>query len=134
VVRPGDRILDVVPDQRELVVEAQISSQDADDVASGMKADVRFPGLGARGFIRIPGEVRRLSADRFKDERTGGDYFVVEVGVPPEQLKQLGGDAKDSVLRSGMPAEVIIPLRARTAMQYLWEPLDRAIWRSFREN
>lgn len=136
VVRPGDRILDVVPDQREMVVEAQISSQDADDVASGMKADIRFPGLGSRGFTRIHGEVRRLSADRFKDERTGRDYFVIEIGVPPAELQKLAHEReeKEVLLRSGMPAEVIIPLRARTAMQYLWEPLDKAIWHSFREH
>jgi HlyD family secretion protein len=136
VVRPGERILDVVPDQREMVVEAQISSQDVNDVASGMKADVRFPGLGARGSTRVNGEVRRLSADRFKDERTGRDYFVVEVGVPATEMKKLAHEreAKQVMLRSGMPAEVIIPLRPRTAMQYLWEPLDKAIWHSFREH
>lgn len=136
VVQPGERILDIVPTARELVIEAQIQSADADDVFAGKTVDVSFRSLGSRGQTRVEGAVRRISADRFQDDRTGRDYFVVEVAVSHAELERLARarGVKALELRAGLPAEVIIPLRSRTALQYLVEPLEQSIWRSFREH
>lgn len=136
VVRPGERILDIVPEQTDLVVEAKIKPQDSDDVRSGGTADVRFTSFGSRGQNRVSGIVKTISADQLVDERTGAPYFVVQVSVPREALAQLAQErhTKDLGLRAGLPAEVILPIRSRTALQYLFEPLDQAIWGSFREH
>jgi HlyD family secretion protein len=136
VVRPGERILDIVPDQRDLVVEAKIKPQDSDDVRPGSAADVRFTSFGSRGQSRVHGVVKRISADRMVDERTGAEYFTIEISVSREELARLSSERqeKDLGLRAGLPAEVMLPLRSRTALQYLLEPLDQAIWGSFREH
>jgi HlyD family secretion protein len=136
VVRPGERILDIVPAERELVVEAKIKPQDGDDVRPGQPADIRFASFGSRGQSRVHGTVQRVSADQLVDERTGAAYFVVQVSVSREELARLALERKvnDLGLRAGLPAEVILPLRERTALQYLLEPLDQAIWGSFREH
>lgn len=136
VVAPGERILDIVPDNADLVVEANISPQDADDLAVGAKAEVRFVALERRRFSQASGTVRRISADSFRDERTGRDYFLAEISVTPEEMQRLAKRRHEArvPLRPGLPAEIVVPMRKRTALQYLLEPLDQSLWRSFREH
>lgn len=136
VVGPGERILDIVPDRADLVVEANISPTDADDLKVGDRAQVRFVALERRRFAQADGIVRRVSADSFRDERSGRDYFLAEVAVPPVEMKRLAARRHEArvPLRPGLPAEIVVPVRKRTALQYLLEPLDQSLWRSFREH
>lgn len=136
VVAPGDRILDIVPDRADLVVEANISPQDADDLLVGATAQVRFVALERRRFSQANGIVKRVSADSFRDERSGRDYFLAEVSVPPAEMKRLAERRSEArvPLRPGLPAEIVVAVRKRTALQYLLEPLDQSLWRSFREH
>jgi HlyD family secretion protein len=136
VVQPGELIMSIVPDNSALVVEARISPNDADDLVTGSRADVRFTSLEGRNYSRASGTVSRVSADSFQDERTGADYFIAEVEVTPQELDALAQmrGQKTLPLRPGLLAEVIVPIRKRTALQYLLEPLDQSIWKSFREH
>lgn len=136
VVAPGERILDIVPTNSELVVEARIAPQDADDLAAGAVALVRFVALERRRFSQAEGVVRRLSADSFRDERSGRDYFIAEVTVSAEEMQRLAQSRQQTAvpLQPGLPAEIVVPIRKRTALQYLLEPLDQSLWRSFREH
>lgn len=136
VIAPGERILDIVPEQTELVVEARVSTNDADDLALGHKAQVRFTAFEGRSFARVDGAVSRISADSFQDERSGGEYFKVQVQVGVEELQRLARMRGETTLplRPGLPAEIVVPIRKRTALQYLTEPLDQSVWKSFREH
>jgi HlyD family secretion protein len=136
VVAPGERILDIVPDESELVVEAKVSTHDADDLAVGDRAEVRFTAFEGRSFARAAGVVRRISADSFQDERTGGEFFKVQVEVTQAELERLAAKRNESTLplRPGLPAEIVVAIRKRTALQYILEPLDQSIWKSFREH
>jgi HlyD family secretion protein len=136
VVAPGAKIMDVVPENQPLVIEAQVRPEDADDIAPGMRTEIRFTGLSGRTTPILHGAVRRVSADRFTDERTGGAYFVIEAEAPRAELERLARIDRHAttVLKAGIPAEVVVPLRKRTALQYLVEPLNQAIWRSFRQH
>jgi HlyD family secretion protein len=136
VIRPGDRIMDIVPENQPLVVEARVDPADVDDLRPGQKTEVRFSAFGGRDIPIVRGEVVSISADRFEDEKSGVAFFKTEVVVPPEELKRLqqGARAGARDLKSGMPVELVVPLRKRTALQYLLEPLNQMLWRSFREN
>ena len=136
VVAPGERILDIVPEESELVVEAKVSTHDADDLEVGDRAEVRFTAFEGRSFARAAGEVRRISADSFHDERTGGEFFKVQVEVAQDELKRLAAKRNESTLplRPGLPAEIVVAIRKRTALQYILEPLDQSVWKSFREH
>ena len=134
VIRPGEAVLDIVPESQPLVVEAQVSPTDVDDLRVGQRTEVRFSSLGGRDTPMVFGEVTRISADRFEDERSGAAYFKAQAVVPREELQRLqrrGGN--DRELSSGMPVEMVVPLRKRTALQYIFEPLNQRVWRSFRE-
>lgn len=136
VVGPGERILEIVPDEQDMIMSVRIRPIDADNVAVGQPVNVRLAAFEGRQMPYLRGEVSRVSADRFEDERSGAPYFVTEIRAPSAELERLtaamGGD--DLRLSPGLPVEVMIPLRKRTALQYLLEPLSQTVWRSFREN
>ena len=135
VVRPGERLMDIVPEGQELIVEARVAPESADNLQVGQRTEVRISAFGGRNLPIVYGEVRQVSADRFVDERTGQGYFVTQVAVPPEELHRLTEAAGDEhTLRAGLSAQVVIPTRKRTALQYLLEPLNQTLWRSLRED
>jgi HlyD family type I secretion membrane fusion protein len=134
VISPGQKLMEIVPNAAPLLIEARISPDDADDVQTGQTALVRFESLHDRRLPNLEGIVTRISADRFVDERNGQSYFTAEVKVPFDQLKSVQkGTGRKSILRAGMPVEILIPLRKRSALQYAFEPLAGAFWKSFRE-
>lgn len=135
VVRAGEKLMDIVPDAQPLVVEAKIRPEDADDLRIGMKTQVRFTAFRDRSLPLAMGALQRVSADRFTDEHTGAGYFLAEVTVPPGEIKRIAATrVGGAALRAGLPVEIVVPLRSRTALQYLLEPLDHAMWTSFREH
>jgi HlyD family secretion protein len=135
VIAPGQKLMDIVPESSPLRIQARISPDDADDLRVGQQARVKFPGLHDRRLPDIAGKLTRLSADSFVDEKSGQSYFTGEVTVSPEQLRVLDKyRSYDFELRAGMPVQVLIPLRARTALDYAFEPLIGAFWSSFREH
>jgi HlyD family secretion protein len=134
VVRAGERLMDIVPEGQDLIVEAQVTPESADNIQPGMRTEVRVTAFGGRNLPIVYGEVRQISADRFTEERTGRGYFITQVAVPPEELRRLTQAAGDEHrLRAGLSAQVVIPTRKRTALQYLVEPLNQTLWRSLRE-
>lgn len=134
VVAAGATIMEIVPQDRALVVEAKAAPTDADDLRVGMKTQVRFSALQERNLPILEGAVTRVSADSFEDERTGARYFEIEIVVPPAELDKIRKIRGDTGLRAGLPAEVLVPLRSRSALSYLLEPLTQTLWRAGREH
>ena len=128
VVQAGQVLMEIVPDDASQVLIARIAPADIDNLRVGMETEVRFPGLREQVPPIIRGEVTRLSADSFVDEQTGESHFRAEIVVSPEAMAPLGAAARD--IRPGMPVEVVVLLRKRTALSYLVEPLTRNLWRS----
>jgi HlyD family secretion protein len=134
VIAPGQKLMDVVPDNAGLVIEARLAPQDADDVRVGQEAEVKFPSLHDRSLPVLKGRVTKLSADSFADDKTGQRYFQMEATVPAATLDRLKlAENGQFQLKPGLPAQVLVPRKKRTALQYLVQPLADAIWRSFRE-
>jgi HlyD family secretion protein len=135
VIGPGERILEIVPDEQDLIMSVNIRPLDADNLHVGQIANVRLAAFEGRQMPYARGEIIRVSADSFEEPRSGARYFVAEVKVSREELDRLaqasGGELN---LSPGLPVEVVVPLRRRTALQYLLEPLGQSVWRSFREN
>ncbi|HEX6217892.1 MAG TPA: HlyD family type I secretion periplasmic adaptor subunit, partial [Sphingomicrobium sp.] len=91
VVSPGQTLMEIVPANRNLVVQAQVNPADADDVYPGQKAQVRFLSVSDRTLPLLSGVVRTISADSFTDEKTGQAYFRAEVEVPQNELSRVQG-------------------------------------------
>lgn len=127
VVAPGQTLMQVVPEDKMLVVQAQVQPIDADDVFPNQRAQIRFASERSRSLPLLEGRVRTISADSFTDEETGRSYFRAEVAVPPAELEQVRDLLGRGELRPGLPVEAVLAVRKRTALQYLLEPLTGAV-------
>jgi len=134
VVAAGQKLMDIVPDGRELVIQGQLSPQDADDAYQGQTAQIRFVSVHNRTLPLFTGTVRTVSADSFTDEKTGRSYFRIEIVVPEAELNRVRSVLGSGELRPGLPVEAVLTVRKRTALQYLLEPLTGALWRSGHED
>ena len=134
VVASGEKMMEIVPQDRVLVIDGKISPTDADDLYPGMETQVRFSALQQRNLPILKGKISKISADGFEDERTGARFFKIVVVVPPSELAKIKAIRGDTGLRAGLPAEVMIPLRKRTALSYLIEPLTQTLWKAGREH
>src|SRR6185295_2818901 len=86
VVAAGQKLMDVVPDGRELVIQAQLNPSSADDAFVGQSAQIRFVAIHDRSLPLFSGQGRTVSADSFTDEKTGRSYFRAEIVVPESEL------------------------------------------------
>jgi len=129
IVSPGQPILDIVPEEDELVIEAQIAPHDIDKVRPGLVSTVRFSAFNLRSTPEITGKVFVASADRLFDNANGQHYYLAGVRIEKDELLKI----KDLKLVPGMPAEVFVETGERTALSYLAKPLTDALTRTFRE-
>ncbi|CAO4155066.1 hypothetical protein LPLAFNJD_LOCUS4353 [Methylorubrum aminovorans] len=130
VVRPGEALLEIVPQKASLIVDARVRPIDVDVVRPGMGAKVVFSAFAQRNLPQIDGRLRSISADRMTDERTGESYFIAKVEVDAAKIRELNSSLE---LVAGMPAEVFILTGERTALDYLVRPFLESINKSFRE-
>ncbi len=128
VVQPGQLLMEIVPDNASQIIVANINANDIDSVHVGLRTEVKFPGLHDRSLPTLHGQVTRLSADSFTDQASRRSFYRAEVIVPQSEMAGLGATAKE--IRPGMPAEVVVLLKKRTALAYLIEPLVKSLWRA----
>jgi HlyD family type I secretion membrane fusion protein len=130
VVRPGEPVLELVPEDAMLIIDAHVKPTDIDRVRPGMEARVLLTAYKQRNLPRINGVLRSISADRMVDDRTGDAYFLAKVVVDTEDLALL-----DEVhLAPGMPADVMILNDEQTLIDYMLGPILQSMRRSFHEN
>ena len=130
IVQPGEPILDIVPAEDALVVEARLSPNDIDAVAVGQSARVHLTPYSARDVPALQGRLTRVSPDSTYDEATRQSYFAVRVEVETEHLSALTADIE---LTPGMPAEVFILTGEQSLFGYFAAPVVRSFRRAFRE-
>lgn len=129
VIQRGEKILDIVPDDEGLTVEAQVAVEDISDIHPGMRADLHLTAYKQRIVPAIHGEVMDVSADRLTDPKTNNAYYVATVRPDLTELAGLPGVR----LYPGMPATVMVPTKARTALDYILGPLTESFHRAFRQ-
>ncbi|MFI3220106.1 MAG: HlyD family type I secretion periplasmic adaptor subunit [Methylococcales bacterium] len=132
VIPPGGHLLDIVPQQEKLIVEAQISPIDIDRIHIGQQTEIRFSAFKSAKTLKINGKLITISADRLSDEKNQSSFYLGRVEVDKEGLEDLRKN--DLVLVPGMPAEVLINTGDRTFFQYLMKPLSNIFARSFNED
>ncbi len=130
VLAPGSAVLDIVPREEALVINAKVKPGDIDRVHVGMEARVILTAYKQRNLPLIHGTLRTISADRLVEDRTGEPYFLAKVDVRREDLAELGAVR----LMAGMPAEVMLLDDKQTFLASLLSPFTQSLNRSFREN
>jgi HlyD family type I secretion membrane fusion protein len=128
VLRPGEAVLDIVPEADELIVEARVHPNDIDSVKVGAAAQVSLTAFKMRTTPRLDGVVIKVSADALVAEDRSS-YYATEIQIDPGELEKLSGVA----LTPGMPAETMIRTGERTFLRYIGQPILDSFHRAFRE-
>lgn len=130
VIRPADPILYIVPQDRPLVIAAQIPPLHVDEIHIGQSVRVVLPAFPSRTTPELEGTLALVSADALSDQATGQSFYRAEITLAPDQLSRLG----DLALLPGMPVESYIRTGARTPMAYLLKPFTDYFRAAFRES
>ena len=128
---PREPIVDIVPSNLPLIVEARVAADAIGDVRPGLDAEVRLLAYRQRNASLLLGKVANVSADALVEPRSGAPYFAVQVEVSPEALAKAG---EQMHLQAGMAAEVFIKTSDRSPLDFLMDPLTSAMRRAFREH
>ncbi len=130
VIGAGEPILEIVPDDAALIIDARVRPNDIDRVTPGMETRVVLSAYKQRNLPHIHGTLRTISADRLIEDRTGEPYFLAKVKVNAEEIEAI----KDIQLVPGMPAEVMILNGSQTLLDYLLEPFVASLRRGLSES
>ena len=129
VIQAGARIMDIVPLDEALVLEAHIPPHLIDRVHGGLPTDIRFSGFPQTPNLVIEGTLASVSADVLTDPATNQSYYLGRVTVGAPGIARLG----ERKLTPGMPVEIIIKTGERTFFAYLMAPLLRRLAWSAKE-
>jgi HlyD family type I secretion membrane fusion protein len=130
VIGPGEPLMDIVPSEERMLIDAQIDPVDVDVVAPGLLAHVRLTALNQRHLTPLKGRLLSVSADSLIEDQTGRAYYLGRVELLPDQEQ----DLEHVELYPGMQAEVMILTGSNTVLDYLAEPITRTLRRAFRED
>ncbi|MEO9530196.1 MAG: HlyD family type I secretion periplasmic adaptor subunit [Roseibium sp.] len=129
VIAPGETVMQIVPREDQLIVEAQARPVDIDQMSPGQSARVRFPSFDQRTTPELNAKLLTLSADLTEDERSGVSYYVARLVIDDTELRKLG----DKALVPGMPVETFLQTGDRTVLSYLVKPVTDQIAHALRE-
>ncbi|QAX30884.1 HlyD family type I secretion periplasmic adaptor subunit [Leisingera sp. NJS204] len=131
VIRPADPVLYLVPQDRPLVIAAQVAPTDIDQLYTGQEVTLRFSALDQRSTPELFGHVTQVSADSFEDQGSGISYYRAEIELNPGERGRLPAG---TVLIPGMPVESYIRTADRSPLAYLVKPLADYFNKAFRES
>ena len=129
VVQPGETLMEIVPADDALILQAQVLPQDVDKVRAGQGTRIRLSAFDQQTTPEILGTLEGVSADQLEDPRGDAPYFVARIRIEESELARLG----DLELVPGMPAEVFIQTGERLAISYLLKPLLESVSRAFKD-
>nr|WP_067292508.1 HlyD family type I secretion periplasmic adaptor subunit [Marinobacterium profundum] len=130
VISPGQTLLQLVPVNDKLIVEARINPQDIDKVRTGLPAGIKLTAFNQRTTPELAGELRYVSADALQDPQSEMIYYVARIEVSRQEIKRLG----EKPIQPGMAAEVFIRTGERTMADYLLQPLQDSFRRAWLED
>ncbi len=129
VISPGQKLMDIVPEDQALLVEARVAPHLIDRVSKDLPVDVRFSSFAHTPQLVVQGKVVSISGDLLVDAHTGAGYYLARVAVTAEGYKKLG----KRELQPGMPVEVVFITGERSMLTYLLNPLTKRLAASMKE-
>ncbi|TWT10028.1 HlyD family type I secretion periplasmic adaptor subunit [Reyranella sp. CPCC 100927] len=129
VVPPRETIMEIVPADERLIVEARMSTADIDKMQAGLPVQLRFTAFNQRSTPSLDGKVLSVSADRMNEPQSGVAFYLLRITV--EQGASSPGGLN---LYPGMPVEVTVKTGSQTVLAYLTKPLRDSMHRALREH
>jgi membrane fusion protein, protease secretion system len=131
VIQAGQKLMDIVPKDEPLLLEAKVPPHVIDRVHAGLPVDIRFSSFAHSPTLVVDGKVLSVSGDLITEPQGNSavSYYLARVSVTPEGVKQLG----HRTMQPGMPVEVIFRTGERTLLKYLIGPLTKRMAASMKE-
>ena len=129
VISGGQKLMDIVPADEALLIEAKVAPHLIDKVRAGLPVDVRFSGFSNTPQLVVKGKVASISGDLIVEPQTGVAYYLARVAVTADGYKVLG----KRQLQPGMPVEVVFVTGERSMLTYLLKPLTKGFAASMKE-
>lgn len=130
VIQPGQKVMDIVPADEPMLLEARIAPHLIDRIHAGLVTDVRFSAFAHTPQLVLPGTISSVSADVVADPQINQPYYLARIALTPEGMAQLGDTQR---LQAGMPAEVVIKTGERSLLTYMLYPLVRRLSAAMKE-
>ncbi|MBW4982609.1 HlyD family type I secretion periplasmic adaptor subunit [Mameliella sp. CS4] len=131
VIRPADPVLFIVPQDRPLVIAAQVEPIHIDKLFVDQEVSLRFSSLDQRQTPELFGRVVQISADAFEDQNSRVRYYRAEIVLNEGEIDRL---PEGAALIPGMPVEAFIRTEDRTPLAYLVKPFTDYFAKAFRES
>ena len=129
VVQPAQKLMDIVPQDEGLLIEARVPPHLADRIRNGQPVDVRFAAFAHTPQLVVQGEVVSVSADAMQDPQAQTTFFLARVSLTAQALDVLG----ERRLIPGLPAEVVFKTGERSLLSYWLHPLSKRLAESMKE-
>jgi membrane fusion protein, protease secretion system len=129
VITSGQVLMEVVPKDETLIVQAKIPATIIDKVRVGMPTDMRFTAFNQATTPVIPGIMTVVGADKEPGSNPNEEYYLGQVETTKEGLELLGS----LKVQPGMPVDVVIKAGERSFMSYLLKPLSDKTARAFKD-
>jgi len=130
VIRPADPVMFLVPQDRPLVIAAQVDPIHVDEIHVGQAVNLRLASLDQRQTPELTGSVIQVSADAFQDQASGRSFYRAEIVLDEGQMDRL---PEGTVLIPGMPVQAFVRTADRSPLAYLVKPLADYFTKAFRE-
>ena len=131
VIRAAEPLLYLIPQDRPLLIAAQVNPTNIDEISVGQEVNLRLSSLDQRTTPELKGRVMLISADALTEENTGRSYFRAEITLSPGEMERLD---EGTILLPGMPVDTFIKTGDRSPLTYLVKPMTDYFVRSWREN
>ena len=130
VVPPAGDIMNIVPNNDDLIIEAKIKPQDIDNIAIDLQAKIMLTAFKGKKVPKINGKVINISPDIVINEKSQESYFIARISIDKKEIENL----KEKIeLYPGMPAQIFILTGARSLISYLFTPISDSAYKAFRE-
>ncbi|MEM6374171.1 MAG: HlyD family type I secretion periplasmic adaptor subunit [Pseudomonadota bacterium] len=129
VIGRGQRILEIVPSDANLILETRVNTTDIDEVQLGGTARVRLTAYSFRSTPPVTGRVVHVAPDSVISRETGQPYYRVDIAVDQTELAELPGVKTVA----GMPAQAMIETGEQTVVEYLVNPIIGNLETAMRE-
>ncbi|RYD66177.1 MAG: HlyD family type I secretion periplasmic adaptor subunit [Sphingomonadales bacterium] len=131
-VQPGQPLVEIVPDDKSLLVEVQVRTQDVAAVHMGQRAKVAITAYDRSVYGTLSGRVTQISPDAVTQERTGESFYIVQVRTDTSGLRMADGTTRP--ISAGMGAEVDLLGEKRSILAYILTPITRLGETALREH
>jgi len=133
VLRQGDEVMEILPTESDLIVEAKIQPIDMSHLTIGLPALIKLDAYDYSIYGAMVGEVEYISADSLSEQTRNGEsiYYKAKIRIKEKEFKN--NFAKEIQINPGMTVTIDIKTGKRTVMEYLTKPLTKTINESMRE-